>query len=87
MMIDEHSQKPSQRNPDQIIEDCDKNYKSSAFKSELTMNQERSVIELDELLGHIRGLIAANLKTLSYDDAIFYAQKQVNLCQKKFEQV
>ena len=36
--------------------------------------------ELGDLIYHLKGLVASNLKTMQYTDAIFFAEKLMHLC-------
>jgi hypothetical protein len=43
--------------------------------------------DLGDLIYHIKGLVASNLKTMQYSDAIFFSEKLMHLSQKRLEQI
>jgi hypothetical protein len=43
--------------------------------------------ELGDLIYHLKGLVASNLKTMQHTDAIFFAEKQLHLCHKRLTQI
>ena len=53
----------------------------------LSENQQQPTQSIQDLINHLKSLLATNLKNLCLDNAIFFAEKILNLTQARMNQI